>query len=248
MADVVSGTVPFGCGLAQLIAVRHGESTANAVFARAVATGDAELSVSEGVDAQVRLSALGERQAAALGQWLAALPAGEQPELVVCSPYVRAVRTWQVMRAEAGAAGASYGPALVDERLRDREMGVLELMTPPAVRAYAAVEADRRERVGEWYYRPPGGESSADVVLRIRDFLTELGAGAAGRRVLVVAHDVVVLAVQRVLAGIGGARPEGAEAAVPNGSVSSWVRDGGGGGLRPEVFGGTAHLAGVAAS
>lgn len=238
----MDGSMPYGCELARLTVVRHGESAANELFARAVETGDADLRVAEPTDAQVPLSATGVRQAEALGRWLAGLGARERPQSVICSPYARAVRTWEVMASVADAAGASYGPALVDERLRDREMGVLELMTPPAVRAYAPAEADRRERVGEWFYRPPGGESLADVTLRVRDFLTELGPAAAGRRVLLVAHDAVVPAVGRVLAGIGGARAATMPAQVPNASLSWWVRDGVG--MRPVVIGGTPHLGG----
>jgi broad specificity phosphatase PhoE len=246
---VVDGSVPYGCGLARLTVVRHGQSTANEVFARAARTGDPDLAVGEAgeaIDARVPLSARGVRQAEALGRWLAGLGARERPDVVVCSPYARAVRTWEVMAAvaavagAAGVAGVSYGPALVDERLRDREMGALELMTPVAVRAYAPAQADRRERVGEWFYRPPGGESLADVTLRVRDFLTELGRGAAGRRVLLVAHDAVVPAVGRVLAGIGGALPAILPSQVPNASVSSWESEGAG--LRPVVIGSTEHL------
>ncbi|WP_237404804.1 histidine phosphatase family protein [Actinacidiphila reveromycinica] len=237
---MVDGSVPYGCAPARLTVVRHGESTANEVFARAERTGDPGLAVAEETDRQVPLSAAGVGQAEALGRWLAGLGARERPHLVVCSPYVRAVRTWEVMASVARAAGASYGPAPFDERLRDREMGVLELMTPPAVRASAPAEADRRGRVGEWFYRPPGGESLADVTLRVRDFLAEFGPAAAGRRVLLVAHDSVVLAVGRVLAGIGGAPAAAAPSQVPNASVSRWVRDGAG--LRPVEIGGTRHL------
>lgn len=237
---MTDGSVPYGCGLARLAVVRHGESTANEVFARAVAAVDPALVVGEAVDARVPLSERGVRQAEALGRWLAGLGAGERPELVVCSPYLRALRTWEVMAAVAGETGVPYGSALVDERLRDREMGVLELMTPPAIRAHAPAEADRRERVGEWFYRPPGGESLADVVLRVRGLLTELGTGAAGRRVLFVAHDAVVPAVEAVLAGIGGRRAGTVPVQVPNGSVSWWEHDGVG--LRPVEIGATAHL------
>jgi len=35
-------------------------------------------------------------------------------------------------------------------------------------------EAARRARLGKLYYRPPGGESWADVALRLRSFLSEL--------------------------------------------------------------------------
>ncbi|GAA3737743.1 histidine phosphatase family protein [Streptomyces tremellae] len=243
-----------GPGLGRLSVVRHGESVANAVFARAVATGDAGLVV-EGTDARVGLSERGVREARALGRWLAGAGA-ERPGLAVVSPYVRARQTWEAMAVAAGRAGAEVPAALVDERLRDREMGVLELLPPPAVAARAPEEAARRERLGEWFYRPPGGESLADVVLRVRDFLTELRADPPCAHVLLVAHDSVAVAVRQVLAGIGA--PPAQDVPVPNASVSVWERapaggdfaDGGPTGgdpadgrrLRLVEFGGVRHL------
>lgn len=74
----------------------------------------------------------------------------------------------------------------------------------------------------------------------VRDLLTELGAAAPGGRVLVVAHDGVVVALRHVLAGIG-APPPGPHVAVPNASVSRWSA---GDGRCPRLveFGGTSHL------
>ncbi|MDQ0389984.1 broad specificity phosphatase PhoE [Streptomyces sp. DSM 42143] len=53
----------------------------------------------------------------------------------------------------------------------------------------APQEADRRELIGEWCYRPPGGEAFTDVVVRVGHFIHDLERAAPGRRVLVVAHD-----------------------------------------------------------
>ena len=58
---------------AALLAVRHGESTANAEFAAAEAAGATEVSIHYR-DADVPLSERGRRQAAALGRWLGGLP------------------------------------------------------------------------------------------------------------------------------------------------------------------------------
>jgi 2,3-bisphosphoglycerate-dependent phosphoglycerate mutase len=210
-------------GLGRLTVVRHGQSTANVLWERAVETGDPE-AVGEGIDADVRLSGLGVEQARALGRWLAGCSRDERPEFVVCSTYARAAETWDVMAGSARLAGYVPPTAVVDERLRDRETGVLDLLPPPAVAARMPKESARRERVGEWFYRPPGGESLADVTLRLRDFLGELREEAAGRRVLLVGHDSTVVAVQHVLAGLGDPVPE--LFPVPNASVSWWEGDG----------------------
>ncbi|GHF55798.1 phosphoglycerate mutase [Streptomyces mashuensis] len=236
--------VPLRCGLARLTVVRHGESTANVRFAEAERTGSTALPPDgpEGSDARVPLSELGRAQARVVGRWLAGLGPADRPQRVLCSPYVRALQTWEFMAAEVRATEVyEPPPALVDERLRDREMGTLELYSPLAVREHAPAEAARRERVGEWFYRPPGGESLADVTVRVRDLLTELHVAAAGQRVLVVAHDAVVVTVGHALAGLGSPVPPGRP--VPNASLSRW--DGDGGVLRPVAFGDTGHFRGT---
>lgn len=233
----------YRCALRRLTAVRHGQSSANLVFARAAETGDPATAVPEACDAAVPLSVRGVAQARAAGRWLGELPAAERPDLVVCSPYLRAVRTWEEMAAAAAplvpdAAEALPG-MLLDERLRDREMGVLELLTPAAIRARAPEEAARRGRVGDHHYRAPGGESQADVVLRVRDLVGELSASAEpGAHVLLIAHDAVVLAVRQVMAGLGA--PDPGAVPVPNASVSRW--DGDGSRMRLVEFGAVDHL------
>ncbi|MFJ4919960.1 histidine phosphatase family protein [Streptomyces sp. NPDC088725] len=211
---------PFTLGA--VTAVRHGQSVANLAFAEAARTGATGLPV-DGTDADVALSDLGLRQATALGRWLAALD--EAPDLVVCSPYRRARQTWTVMERTAGGLGRTSPRALVDERLRDREMGVFELHPPAAVQRRAPQEAERRARLGDWAYRPPGGEALADVVLRVRDLLAQLDRSAPGQRVLLIAHDAVVVALGHIITGIGATVPDDVPP-VPNASVSHWRGDG----------------------
>jgi hypothetical protein len=52
-------------------------------------------------DMDVPLSALGEQQARALGRWIGEMPAAMQPNVVSCSPYVRA-RTTAELVVDAG--------------------------------------------------------------------------------------------------------------------------------------------------
>ncbi|MGW5048788.1 histidine phosphatase family protein [Streptomyces griseoluteus] len=228
------------CGLGALWAVRHGESTANLAFAAAAASRSTEPVA--GRDRDVSLSPLGVRQAEALGGWLADQDRESGPDLVVCSPYLRARQTWHAMRESAARRGAPTVETVVDERLRDRETGIFELHPPTAVQARSPEEACRRRLLGEWHYRPPGGEALTDVVLRVRQFVTDLSQAAAGRRVLLVTHDGVLLALRHALAGIGAAAP-GHLPPVPNASLSHWTTDGRT--LRLHTWGDTAHLAGL---
>jgi broad specificity phosphatase PhoE len=106
--------------LASLVFVRHGQSAANVAFARAKAEGRADAGV-PGPDAAVDLSPLGEQQAAALGRLLAGTD--HRPDSVVSSPYVRALRTYEIARAVAADGGADLPPPEIDHRLGDRLMG-----------------------------------------------------------------------------------------------------------------------------
>ncbi|MGW5571075.1 histidine phosphatase family protein [Nocardia thailandica] len=228
-------SVPWHLG--GLWAVRHGQSVANVWYADPATN----LRPMRGTDASAELSELGHRQARALGEWLAGLGSVQRPDLVVCSPYLRTRLTWAIMAQAAARRIRHPRPirTLVDERLRDREMGVFEMHPHRAIRRRAPEEAARREQVGNWAYRPPGGESLADVAVRVRGFLTELDAVAPGEQVLLVTHDAVVVAVRYVLEGLGAVVPDTLEP-VPTASVSQWRRDGRR--LRLRVWGETGHL------
>ncbi|UZN04667.1 histidine phosphatase family protein [Cellulomonas sp. S1-8] len=177
-----------------LVLVRHGESVGNVAATRA----DREEALVVDVatrDADTPLSDRGREQARALGAWIAALPPDQRPEVVWCSPYVRTQQTAQLALEVAGLDL----PVRTDERLRDRELGILDRLTWRGVQARHPEEAERRRHLGKMYHRPPGGESWADVALRLRAALGDLEGRDAGRRVLVVVHDAVVMLLRYVL-------------------------------------------------
>ena len=163
--------------MAELILIRHGESMGNAAAAAANAA-QAEVIAIDQRDADVPLSPVGLQQAEALGIGLRAALSGERATMIWSSPYVRAVQTAEV----ALNAGGLSLPIAVDERLRDRELGVLDLLTTIGVANRFALEAERRRWLGKFYHRPPGGESWADVALRIRSFLRDLDDAPDGSR------------------------------------------------------------------
>ncbi|MFF5229207.1 histidine phosphatase family protein [Dactylosporangium sp. NPDC000521] len=217
----------MGTVLGELAAVRHGQSTANAAFAVAEAQRRLDSGVT-GPDAAVALTGLGRAQAAALGRWLAAQPPDRWPEVVVCSPFVRAVQTWRLARTEAAAHGALLPDATLDDRLVDRRMGELELLTGAAVRARFPAEAARRAATGEFGYRPPGGESFHDIAARVRAALDDLERDHPGRRVWIVAHDAVVLVLRHLLEPLTVEEVTAVMAAGPvlNASVTRFDGDG----------------------
>ncbi|HWH28182.1 MAG TPA: histidine phosphatase family protein, partial [Mycobacteriales bacterium] len=117
------------------------------------------------------------------------------PSVVWTSPYVRARQTAERMLEAAGLDV----PIVVDERLREREFGVLDGLTRKGITALFPDESERRTRLGKFYHRPPGGESWSDVLLRLRAALDDVRRDATGERVALVAHQVVVLLVRYVL-------------------------------------------------
>ncbi|WP_214370394.1 histidine phosphatase family protein [Pseudonocardia sp. H11422] len=180
-------------GPAALWLVRHAESTGN--LAREVAeSGGAELLDLAERDADVPLSALGRQQASALGKWLAGLPAQQRPTVVMSSPYRRALDTAREATAALGAV-----PLDVDERLRDRELGILDLHTKAGIEARHPDESARRRRLGKFYYRPPGGESWADVALRLRSVLGDASLDLTGERVVWFTHEAPILLTRYIL-------------------------------------------------
>lgn len=208
--------------VAELILVRHGQSLANVAFPAADAAGLMEAEVN-GRDAEVPLTTLGAEQAAAVGAWLAALAESDRPEVVITSPYLRARETWRIA---AEASGLDLPAPVTDDRLVDRLLGELEMMTRPAIAARYPGEAARRAEAGEYLYAPPGGESFADVESRLADFLADLARTQEGRRVVVVAHDAVVLMLRAVIESLSWddvIAMEKAEGTVRNASISRFV-------------------------
>lgn len=172
----------------RIILVRHGQSQGN-VAAELASKEHLERIEVPARDPDVELSGLGVEQARAVGTWLAALPEADRPEVLWTSPYRRARQTAEQAMDVAGLEL----PVRVDERLRDRDMGITDMLTAAGIRARYPDETERREWLGKFYYRPPGGESWADVVQRVRGVLADLAAVPEGTTVLVTAHDVVNL-------------------------------------------------------
>jgi broad specificity phosphatase PhoE len=175
--------------------VRHGESVGNVANDAARRAKALRLDI-ETNDIDVPLTDVGVRQATALGEWLGEVPAAEQPTCVAVSPYSRARDTARLI---VEAAGFQDLPVVIDERLRDREQGVLDRLTGAGFRDQYPEEAKRREYVGKFWFRPSGGESWADVALRIRAALLEFRLTMPDERVLIVTHDVPILVARYIL-------------------------------------------------
>lgn len=174
--------------------VRHGESAGNVARDAAHAAGLDRIGLT-GRDVDVPLSALGADQAVALGRWFADEAA--RPNVLLSSPYVRAQQTATLFREHGGCAADVA--ICIDERLREKEFGILDGLTTMGVGAVFPDQAEFRRLLGKFYHRPPGGESWVDVILRLRSVLDTISLHHSGQRVMIVAHQVVVLCLRYIL-------------------------------------------------
>jgi broad specificity phosphatase PhoE len=209
---------------ARLWLVRHGQSAGNVARDTALREELHRIAL-DGRDMDVPLSELGQRQAKALGDWFSRRQEAERPDALLSSPYRRALQTARLFRDEGGMAGDE--PICVDERLREKEFGILDGLTASGIAQAFPDQAEYRRLLGKFYHRPPGGESWCDVILRLRSVLDTVSLHYAGRRVMIVCHQVVVLCLRYVIEHLdeAGILKIDAEARVGNCSLTEYRFD-----------------------
>lgn len=222
-----------------LTLVRHAQSAGNVANDAALAAGLPELDLADR-DMDVPLSELGATQARALGGWLRTADVS----VVISSPYRRAVDTICLAMESA----ERDLPLRLDERLREREFGILDRLTKVGIEARHPEQAAARAFLGKFFHRPPGGESWVDVGARVRSFLTDLRLDHAGEDVVVVTHQAVIMLFRYVLDGLDEAALLALDRSVQiaNTAVCTYRDQGDGDGLRLVAFNDTAHLPDVA--
>ncbi|WP_375421899.1 histidine phosphatase family protein [uncultured Sphingomonas sp.] len=181
---------------AHLWIVRHGESAGNVARDAANAAGAQRIELTAR-DVDIPLSPRGEDQVRALGEWFAQQPADERPDVIIASPYARARASAELFRAAGGTDGEVA--ICIDERLREKEFGILDGLTVDGIHALQPDQAEFRRLLGKFYHRPPGGESWCDVIFRLRSVMDTIALHHAGRRVMIVAHQVVVLCLRYIV-------------------------------------------------
>ena len=177
--------------------VRHGESAGNVARDAAMSSGATHIDIAER-DVDVPLSPLGEEQAQAVGRWFAETAglrsARGCPHVALCPRR----ETATLIQAQGGVADDPIELG-VDERLREKEFGVLDRLTREGIEKLYPEQAEFRRILGKFYHRPPAGESWCDVILRLRSALDTISLHYAGKRVLIVGHQVVVLCLRYLI-------------------------------------------------
>jgi 2,3-bisphosphoglycerate-dependent phosphoglycerate mutase len=185
----------------ELCLIRHAESQAN-LEKKEIGAGERSSypsALKRERDADVALTPRGVKQAGATGSYLAE----RYPPFDVCyvSPWTRTRQTFEHILT-------GYPPeeqeqirrrTVFDERLREHERGILLWLTPEQIAKRYPEEAHRLHLDGEFYYRPLGGESWADVTQRLASVYQTWAQQHAGARILVVTHSIVLLCVRHLL-------------------------------------------------
>jgi broad specificity phosphatase PhoE len=216
--------------------VRHGQSAGNVARDAAEAAEHPMIDV-EFRDIDTPLSDLGVQQSMALGGWFGSLPAQEKPQVVLCSPYIRARDTARLMMEQAGLREGVDVRLRKDERLREKEFGILDRLTRFGIAQKHPELNEQRGHVGKFYFRPPGGESWCDVILRLRSLTEMITREHGGERVLVVAHQVIVNCMRYLVENLDEAQILAIDKLgdVPNCSVTSYRLDAEGSALLPDL-------------
>ena len=204
--------------------VRHGQSSGNVARDAAEAAAGHLIDIAER-DVDVPLSDLGIRQSHALGDWFASLPEDQRPNVVLHSPYVRAAETARIIIRAIGRDNLMA--VQVDERLREKEFGILDRLTTHGIAHKYPELYEQRQHVGKFYFRPPGGESWCDVILRLRNVLDTITREYCKERVLIVGHQVTVNCFRYLFERLDEARILDIDRAsdVPNCSATSYSFD-----------------------
>ncbi len=176
--------------------IRHGESAGNVASAIAERVGSERFRL-DMRDADVPLSQRGEQQAVALGRWFAERSNQSRPDAILVSPYVRARETALTFLKAGGCNHTT--PILIDERLREKECGILDGLTPDGIAALHPDQSIQRKLLGKFYHRPPGGENWCDVIQRLRALIDRITLHHADQNVMVIAHEVIVFCMRYII-------------------------------------------------
>ncbi|OGL97425.1 hypothetical protein A2318_03475 [Candidatus Uhrbacteria bacterium RIFOXYB2_FULL_45_11] len=173
-----------------LVFMRHAESQNNKAYGGKLflECHDQIAEAERRPDHRIVLSEDGHRQALQSGAFLR-MKFGF-PDAVIHSGHVR---TRQTMREVMGAYGGAMIPVTEDRRFREREAGHTYLMPREEVEKNFPYQQPYWDLVGDYYARPAGGESLADVLeKRLIGAFTDLFKRFSGKCVFVFTHGRVI--------------------------------------------------------
>jgi broad specificity phosphatase PhoE len=176
-----------------LYLVRHGQSEGNLVRKKFEETNDEMFFSDEFLglhESQYKLTELGIEQAKKAGLWFLENNKNSFDRMLV-SNNVRAMQT---------AAYLSLPEAnwMIDFNLRERDGGLFNVITP-SKRDLVYSDQQKFYNTQPFLFRPPQGESLADVCQRIKIVIDTLGRECDGKNVVIVCHGHVMRAFRIIL-------------------------------------------------
>lgn len=118
-----------------------------------------------------------------------------EPDIIFSSDLQRAVETAEIIRASEASI-----PLVMDKRLREIHQGEWEGLHEREIKKRFESEFSRR-RDDPLATAPPGGETIREVYQRVLDFLRDTQSKHNGKRILVVAHGVVLAIIDLISQG-----------------------------------------------
>lgn len=203
----------------ELFTVRHGQSLGQVDPSAYPRLGDPNLPLTE----------LGLEQGHNTGTLLAAYAhaTGHAPITIYTSTCLRTRQTAsQIFNVSNGRAFAKIVP---DARIDKQKFGLFDGQFSSRERREKnpdAFEQYQRERdaVGDYYVRPPGGESIADLVEKAGHFLKDVAA--EGKPAIIVTHGLPALCLEKIVLGHSNEWVLAHQDTIPNCSVRHISRDG----------------------
>lgn len=172
-----------------LVLVRHGESEGN--LANKLSRGGDHSTFTEEFkrrhNSQLRLTDRGRDQAQAAGKWITG-NIGTTFDRFYVSEYARALETAALLNLPEAIWYREF-------YLRERDWGQLDIMSHEERLQRFAEEMARRER-DQFYWAPAGGESMANVCLRLERVLDTLHRECQDKKVIVVCHGGIILSIR----------------------------------------------------
>jgi broad specificity phosphatase PhoE len=181
-------------GPKNIVLVRHGQSEAN-VEQKKIKSGET-IEVPQWYkdtpDYKFRLSKKGVLQAESAGVWIA------ENILPFCGDFDKALTTTHVRGMETAGHLAIGGLKWrIDDRVREREWGIYgQLSNEERERRYP--EHVKLKKSDPFFWRADGGESIADVTMRVRQLRDRLEEEMIGGNVIITAHGEYIDATRYV--------------------------------------------------
>jgi probable phosphoglycerate mutase len=132
------------------------------------------------------------------------LPPDQRPNVVLCSPYLRAQSTANAVHAGAELA-TDFSELVIDERSREKEFGILDRLTRLGIEQRHP-ELAAAETGWEVVLQTPGRRKLVRRHLAAPERPRHHQPALCRKRVLVVAHQVVVLCMRYLLENMDEAR------------------------------------------